>query len=111
MPRPVYSQGFIYYSDATPNTSFEVPAGFTAVIRDFTLWTNLGASQAQIDIQNDEEAPIVRCAYLYTVGVTSYAQWTGRVVVPAMGLITLSINSADLESSMYVGGYLLRNAS
>lgn len=106
---PVFSQGFIYYTDATPNSQFEVPSGFTAVIRDATLWVELGAAVVQVYIQLDEEAPGVTVIQLSGVGEPSYDSWQGRIMVPAGGIITYYVSDVDLNTHGYVGGYLLRN--
>jgi hypothetical protein len=106
---PVFSSQFILYTDPAPNTEFDVPSGFTAVIRDFTFYTSVGDTVSQLAIQDSGSAPQVVCAQLSGTGVNSYAQWQGRVVVPAGGIITLYPGEVGFDQQMYVGGYLLRN--
>lgn len=106
---PIFSSQFIVYTDSTPNTSFEVPAGFTAVLRDFTASWTLAGTYSQVTIQNDEAAPACIVAQLEMSGLVGYDQWTGRIVVPAGGVINLVIGDAATGLSFYVGGYLLRN--
>jgi hypothetical protein len=106
---PVFSSQFIVYTDAAPNTSYEVPDGFVAVIRDFTLFTSIGATGAQLSIQNSATASSCVVAWLAAAGLEDYHQWTGRVVVPSGGFITLDVVSAGEGANSYVGGYLLRS--
>lgn len=106
---PVFSSQFILYTDAAPNLSFLVPAGMTAVVRDFSLQTNLGGAVAQVAIQNSEAAPAIVIAQLETVGFPAYDHLEGRWVVPENGLVNLSVSTVDSGTSVYVGGYLLRN--
>lgn len=107
MPPPVYSAQFIVYTDASPNFTFDVPTGFTAVIRDFTYWADVAATLAQVEIQDSSAAPGVIVASLEALGVGEYHQWVGRVVVPGGGVITLTLGSLSAGSNIYVGGYLL----
>jgi len=106
---PIFSAQFIVYTDSTPNVSYEVPAGFTAVLRDFTAAWTIAGTFFQVGIQNDEEAPECIVAQIEAVGAVGYEQWTGRVVVPSGGFITIEIGEAASGLSFYVGGYLLRN--
>jgi hypothetical protein len=108
---PVYSAQFLVYTDSTPNTSYDVPAGMTAVIRDYTHQTNFGVANSQLAIGNSLEAPACVVAELAPDGEGAYAQWTGRIVVPGGGFIELFISSIDVGNSLYVGGYLLRNVA
>lgn len=106
---PVFSTQLILYTDAAPNLSFLVPDGFTAVVRDFSAQTNLGGVIAQLFVQNDVDAPLVCVAQAETAGVAGYDQWQGRVVAPAGATLSLELSTADSGTSVYVGGYLLRN--
>jgi hypothetical protein len=107
--RAVYSQGFIYYTDATGLGEFAIPDDFTAVVRDFTVFSSLGAVDAYLIIQNSSIAPQVGIASISSVGVLKSDQWTGRVVVPGGGFISVSLSGVSSGTSVYVGGYLLRN--
>jgi len=106
---PVFSSQFISYTDAAPNTSFDVPTGFTAVVRDITAYATLAATELLVQYGNGEDAPLVSFAQLTLGGISAYAQWTGRVVVPAGGTIELDAGSLVSGLEIYVGGYLLRN--
>lgn len=106
---PVYSSQFVVRHGTDPLVPFVVPAGFTAVIRDFTVYSSVAGLVAQTLIQDSAEAPALVVAQLSGIGVAEYAQWTGRVVVPAPGIITNAITDVGDAASIYVGGYLLRN--
>ena len=106
---PVFSAPFIQAIPATPNTSFEVPPGFTAVVRQFTLATTAGACLASLYFQDDEVAPPITIAYLETAGIGQSDAWEGRVVVPAGGFIAVYINDLSTGANVYAGGYLLQN--
>lgn len=106
---PVFSSQFIVYSDSTPNSSFIVPAGFTAVIRDMTGYANVSATLLHLLIGDSSLAPAVTVASIELAGVGTYGQWTGRVVVPEDGIIEIYSGSLVSGLQVYVGGYLLRN--
>lgn len=109
--QPVYSAQFIVYTDAAPNTTYEVPAGATAVIRDFSAIATVAATLVQVTIQDSATAPACIVASLELAGLEQYAQWVGRVVIPAGGIITLNLGSLSAGVSSYVGGYLLTNVA
>jgi len=79
------------------------------VIRDVTYWADVAATLVQVAIQDDDAAPECVVVSLEALGVGTYQQWQGRVVVPAGGIITLTVGDLSAGSSVYVGGYLLRN--
>lgn len=106
---PVFSQDFINYTPETPNTSFEVPEGFTAVVRDCTYATYVGVGWAFIGKQSSVDAPTVWFASLAVDVVYNFSQWQGRVVVEQGGYISLNITQLADDGCVYVGGYLLRN--
>lgn len=106
---PVFSSQFIVYTDAAPITEYEVPAGFTAVIRDATFIATVAATLCQVSIQDSEAAPACTVISETLAGIETYSQWTGRIVVPAGGLINLVLGSLAAGVSAYVGGYSLRN--
>lgn len=108
---PVFSSQFILYSDATPNSSFIVPTGFTAVVRDFTAYANVSGTLCNLLIGDSSLAPDVTVASLELVGIASYGQWIGRVVVPENGIIEIYSGSLVTGLQVYVGGYLLRNVA
>lgn len=106
---PVFSTQFILYTDATPNLSYAVPAGATAVLRDATFYSTVAATLCQVNIQDSDEAEAVVVVSEEIAGVGVYAQWTGRVVVPGGGFINLELGSLAAGINAYVGGYLLQN--
>lgn len=106
---PVFSQGFLYYTEATPNTSFDVPDGYTAVIREFDAFAGLAAVACSFSVQLSSLAPYIAIATIYVAGIAESAQWRGRVVVPGGGIINISQATLGVDCYMYLGGYLLRN--
>jgi hypothetical protein len=106
---PVFSAQFIAYTNDSPNAQFEVPEGFTAVVRDITLWVSAGGRYATVGFQNSSIAPTVWFAWLQQETLGGSSQWTGRVVVPGGGFINLDTDGITLSDAVYVGGYLLRN--
>lgn len=106
---PVFSQGFIYYSSSTPNTEFDVPVGFTAVVREIDVYTEVGGIDANAAVRSSPEAPWVYFAGLDGIAINGSAQWTGRVVVPGGGSIGLGVGQLGVNDTAYCGGYLLRN--
>lgn len=106
---PVFSAPFILYTDGTPNNSFLVPEGFTAVVREVDVTTELGASAFVVYTADSEEAPGVAFVYLTTEGALQSQHWEGRVVVPGEGFIGLGQYTLGVGATAYVGGYLLRN--
>lgn len=107
MARPVYSEQFIVYTDAAPITEFEVPTGYTAVIRQITGLVTESLTYLQVGIQDDPSAPVCYVWSWEAVGLLVSTTWEGRVVVPALGIISLNLGSLESGTSVYVGGYLL----
>lgn len=106
---PVFSQGFIYYSAATPNTSFDVPDGYTAVVRQCSMTTIAGAATCYFNIQDSPTAPTICIAIIYLAGLLENGSEEGRWVVPGGGVISISDQNIGTDDNVYVGGYLLRN--
>lgn len=106
---PVFSAGFLYYAPDSPNEHYEVPAGFTAVMRDVAVYTTVGGVALYVAVRLASSAPFVNVIALGTAGVNSSNQWTGRIVIPAGGFIDLGVSSLGADDCAYVGGYLLRN--
>lgn len=109
MANPVWSQAFIQYGPSAGNTQFEVPTGYTAVVRQLSCVQNAGGFIFQMILQDSEEAPGV---YVYEgaqVGTASYVGTEGRWVCPGGGIITLACSSIGSDIYMYAGGYLLAN--
>lgn len=109
MARAVYSTQFIVYTSATPNLSYEVEEGFTAVMRDAASAQDIGGYVLQVGFQNSPEAPACFPVAVGAAGVANYAQWTGRIVVPGGGTILAALSELGDAPYVYVGGYLLRN--
>lgn len=107
MANPVFSSQFILNDSDTGYTSFLVPDGFVAVIRDFSAWSDAGGFVVQLVIRNSLAAPGVTVAAVTAAGVPNYAQWQGRIVLPPGGEISTHLASFIDEPSIYVGGYLL----
>ena len=106
---PVFSAAFVIYTEDTPNDSFEVPSGFTAVIRDFDLSGNLADVGAQLYFKNSEAAPACFFHAETSLVVSSGFQWRGRVVVPSGGICGFTLTSFGTSVCAYMGGYLIRN--
>lgn len=107
---PVFSAPFILYSEAAPNTEFEVPSNFTAVLRDFTCHTTAGETYADLYVSDGDGGPEVTVWTLNPTGLEVPTQWQGRVVVPGGGLIRIYQYTLGVGCTIYVGGYLLRNS-
>lgn len=106
---PVFSQSFIVDQGGAGYSSFLVPDGFTAVIRDFSAYSAAGGFVAKVSIQDSLIAlPVVTC-YVGATGIPAYGQWQGRVMVAAGGEITVQLVTFIDQPDVYVGGYLLRN--
>ena len=106
---PVYSSAFIEYTAETPNSSFAVPEGFTAVIRQLSLYQEIGGWVGECYIQNSEEAPGVVIWAGSAVGAVGYLATEGRWVCPGGGVITIAVSELGTSPSFYCGGYLLTN--
>lgn len=106
---PVYSVPFIIYTPSTPNNTFEVPDGFTAVVRDMEAALDIGEAVIQLGFQLSGIAPVCYPVILQPEGIYGYQQWQGRIVVPAGGFVEFSASSLGDSPYIYVGGYLLRN--
>lgn len=106
---PVYSAPFIQYTASTPNQSFLVPEGFTAVVRQISVAQEIADWYAYVNIQDSEAAPDLTIWLGVAAGAETYVAGEGRWVVPEGGLITLGYGTLGTIPSGYVGGYLLRN--
>lgn len=107
---PVFSQGFIYGTPSSPVSSFAVPEGFTAVIRQWSVYGDISDFIAQLVGQNSAEAPRYVLDTQAQVGIAVQTQGQGRWVVPGGGIISIFVSSLGSTPSWYVGGYLLRNS-
>lgn len=106
---PVFSSQFIVYGPETPNETFLVPAGFTAVIRQISIYQEIGAYDFALNIADSEAAPQTT---VWTAHGVAALAWVGeelRVVVPENGWMQIYISEIGSSPGFYVGGYLLRN--
>lgn len=111
MARAVYSSQLISYSATTPNQQFDVPDGFTCIVRDIDAYQNVGAWILTLSYGNSLVAPAITVVALQADGVVNYNQWRGRIVVPAGGFVRIDANVFDTSLGVYVGGYLLADAA
>jgi len=107
----VYSSQFILYSESTPNTTYDVPEGFTAVIRQVAVTQDVGAYAFTLWIQNSDTAPSVAVIDVGGLGGGNNYQEECRFVVPEQGIISFGTTVVGSSLCCYVGGYLLRNVS
>lgn len=106
---PVFSAAFITYTPSTPNNSFEVPTGYTAVVRQISCAQNIGGWYFELIFQDSTEAPGYTVALAESADVINYATLEGRWVLGSGGVMTLDLSELGSAVSAYVGGYLLRN--
>jgi len=106
---PVFSAAFIQYTASTPNSEFEVPAGFTAVVRQVSAYQDIGGYDLGVFLQDDADAPTLQFVSLKDVDIATCTYWEGRIVVPETGIISILWSELGATPQFYVGGYLLRN--
>lgn len=106
---PVYSAAFIQYTSETPNLTFEVPAGFTAVARYGTVLQDIGTYGSAFYLKDSEAAPALFFDYASDLGVLEIHDWSGRIVVPEGGILGALLTELGAAPNVYLGGYLLRN--
>lgn len=106
---PVYSTAFVQYTDSAPNLTFDVPEGYTAIVREIDLYYEASFIAAAGYVADGPGAPLNLFVYLEGEGVLGSKQWTGRVVAPGGGVIGITTSSEGYIVSAYVGGYLLKN--
>lgn len=107
---PVYSVQFLLWTDAAPNTTYEVPMGATAVIRQLSSYVGAGSNVWTCSIQNDDSAPAVVIGGAVLAAALGFSNSEGRWVVPGGGFISLYVQEIAVNTSIYVGGYLLPNS-
>lgn len=107
---PVFSVPLIQWTTAAPNTSFLVPDGYTAVVRQMTILCEAGGVAGGVYIADSEIAPPCWIHYVTEFGVLVEDQLEGRWTVPGGGLLVLELTDFASLASAYVGGYLLRNS-
>ena len=106
---PVYSAPFVQYTPSTPNLSFAVPAGYTAVVRQISCVQDIGDWELGLVIQDSEAAPTLQVFGTTAIGAPASVQAEGRWVVPGGGIITVELTEIGSACFVYVGGYLLQN--
>jgi len=104
---PLYSRVLIANHAFTGEASFEIPAGFTVVVRDIDAVTGIGAGCAVWAYDNDGVQ-----FWGVNFGVTTYnfntRSWRGRQVIPGPSFFHISTDaSCDIRAS----GYLLSGVS
>jgi len=107
---PVFSAPLIQYTTAAPNTSFEVPEGFTAVVRQVTVLVTVGALSGGLFVADDVDAPPLWLDYWNELGVLAIHHQEGRWVCPGGSTLFIVLSELSYLASCYVGGYLLRNS-
>ncbi|MGH9919209.1 MAG: hypothetical protein ACRD6W_10145 [Nitrososphaerales archaeon] len=107
MALPVYSTPFLQYTIDTPITAYAVPEGYTAVVRYASYFDTASVGNANVYIQDSEDAPPITICYLPLLTLEGIATQDLRVVVPYPGLITLFVGWLGGGPQVYVGGYLL----
>jgi hypothetical protein len=108
---PVYSAQFIVSTPTVPASDFEVPAGFTAIVRFWSVSQEITDWLFQLKIQNSSIAPACIVVNENQIGINTYISGDVRVVVPGGGFITYYLSSVGEVPFVYVGGYLLRNVA
>ena len=106
---PVYSTPFIQYSSITPNTQFDVPGGYTAIVRQFSAVQSIGGYYAALYIADNLDGPEMQVLNAEQVGADNSVQQEGRWVVPGGGYIRVAFSELGSSFYLYVGGYLLAN--
>lgn len=100
----VYSTRLLAWAaDETP-APFEVPTGYTCVVRDADVWSGGGA---MINFQLAVNTIAKFWATQFTVeSIAQSAQWRGRQVLNAGEFL---VASSDGPTDGMVSGYLLKN--
>jgi hypothetical protein len=106
---PVYSSQFIVYTADTPNELFDVPEGYTAIVREILGTQDIGGYAYNVEIADGAGAPYCVIYQSSTLGIFESDRAERRVVVPGGGSIKLNISAIGDSPSFYVGGYLLTN--
>lgn len=106
---PVFSQPFVLYTSGTPNTEFEVPENYTAVVREVDLYSGVGGDKLLVYVNAGGGGPAVTFCSIEAIGIQSCAQWTGRVVAIGGSTIVAEVGGLTTGAQFYIGGYLLRN--
>ena len=107
---PVYSAQFILYSASSPNEQFQVPAGYTAVVRQISYFVEASASFFSVNVANSSIAPETAIDGRTITGLLTSEHVSGHWVVPGGGFIVLYVQDVGSQPTVYVGGYLLTNS-
>lgn len=106
---PVYSVPLILYTEDAANTSFDVPAGMTAVVRQVNVVQSAGAYNFGLYIADSDIAPEVQVLADVSGGTFNTYTASGRWVVNEGGHIRIYVSTILDSLNVYVGGYLLTN--
>lgn len=98
------------YNGLAPNTSYTVPTGYTAVIRQISACAVAAATFIALVIQNSDEAPAVTVWSAEVSGLEVAVLQECRFVVPEGGTMSISWGTFEIEAFAYVGGYLLTDS-
>lgn len=110
MSLPVYSVPFILFTQVDQNTQFDVPPGYTAVIRQYSVWQDVGGWEFVLNIGLSSISYPVSIVGRNQTGVDTYVAGEGRWAVPGGGYIEIYVSHLGTSVAIYVGGYLLRDA-
>jgi hypothetical protein len=105
MAAPVYSTRFLAGHGVTSGSSYVVPVGMVAVVRDLDGYGNMGLGDtARLYLQGHLGQAV---AFLdWPSNSESHQEWRGRVVYLAGESVTVNILGGS-PIDYYVGGYLL----
>jgi hypothetical protein len=107
---PVYSVPLVQSAPGAVNLSFEIPEGYTAVIRQISLSVTVATGIIAVNIQDSDEAPQIAIHQTAFTDVYASQHTEGRWVVPENGIISIYIESEGVDVYAYIGGYLLGNS-
>lgn len=106
---PVYSVPFILYTPSTPNTSFLVPSGYSAVVRQISGYQNIGGWTLETIIAGEGAPDGITISFIGQAGALNYGTEQGHWAVPEDYYIEINFSELGSSFSCFVGGYLLRN--
>ena len=105
MARAVYSQAFVLYSEDTPNDTFDVPEGFSIVVRQASVVTTIGITVVTINVADGPGAEYIAVAALKTAGAFSDDERQGRWCASEGGSVKIFQQTLGVGAYVYVGGY------
>lgn len=110
MRAPVYSVPFVQFAPGTENESFEVPSGFTAVVRQISISVTVASGIFAVNVRDSPDAPDFAIHQTSLTDVYSTQHTEGRWVCPETGIISFYQSDVDVDVYCYIGGYLLGNS-